>query len=511
MSVPTRQNNPMARAGMAVITVREMAAADANAEWLGVPRIVLMENAGAAVARAVTRGFPQARRILVVAGTGNNGGDGLVAARHLCSMGLTVRTIVLGEVREEPAKTNLEALRRLRCPELATVRHGEEVLAFQEWFLWADLIVDAVLGTGVRGRIREPHATAIDLMNMSPAPKIAVDVPSGMDPDTGEVRDRAVRATVTVTFHRPKAGLVVPGTERYVGTLVVAPIGIPREAELYVGPGDFLFADFKRGPTSRKGDNGRILIVGGSRQYSGAPLLSALAALRVGVDLAIIASPYPASTAHKAYSPDVISVPLDGDVLERRHVEQVLRYAERSDVVVVGPGLGTEEETAAAVRELARRLGERRLVLDADALKALHGEVPKGSIVTPHAGEFELLFGVRPPSDLEERASLVRRVAEESGTTVLLKGHVDVVSDGTQVKLNVTGCPGMTVGGTGDLLTGIVAAMWTKTGSPLYAAALGAFVNGLAGEEACREHGYHFTASDLLPIIPKIIRRYAGH
>ncbi len=488
-----------------------MAAADINSEWLGVPRAALMENAGAAVARAVLRGFPKARRVLIVAGTGNNGGDGLVAARHLCSIGITVRAVVLGDVREEPARANLQTLQRLRCPELRTVRDGQDLLMLQEWFLWAEVIVDAVLGTGIKGRIREPHATAIDLMNMSPAPKVSVDVPSGLDPDTGEVRDRAVKATVTVTFHKPKTGLVVPGADKYVGMLVVAPIGIPREAELYVGPGDFLFADFRRDPTSKKGDNGRVLVVGGSEQYSGAPLLTALAALRVGVDLAVIIAPYPASAAHKAYSPDIISVPLDGNALELRHVDLVAKYAERSDVTVVGPGLGTEEDTAAAVRELARRLGGRRLVVDADALKALRGGLPPRSIVTPHAGEFEFLFGVRPPGELEDRAGLVRRMAEANNTTILLKGRIDVISDGRQVKLNVTGCPGMTVGGTGDVLAGIVAAMWTKTDSPLHAAALGAFVNGVAGEEACREHGYHFTASDLLPIIPRIIRRYAGH
>ncbi len=488
-----------------------MAAVDINSEWLGVPRAALMENAGAAVARSVLRGFPKARRVLVVAGTGNNGGDGLVAARHLCSIGIAVRVVVLGDVKEEPARTNLQALQRLRCPELRTVRDGQDLLMLQEWFLWAEVIVDAVLGTGVRGRIRDPHATAIDLMNMSPAPKVSVDVPSGLDPDTGEVRDRAVKATVTVTFHRPKTGLVAPGADRYVGMLVVVPIGIPREAELYVGPGDFLFADFGRDADSKKGDNGKVLVVGGSERYSGAPLLTALAALRAGIDLAVILAPHPASTAHKAYSPDIISVPLDSHILEKRHIDLVIKHAERSDVIVVGPGLGTEEETAAAVRELARRLGGRRLVVDADALKALRGELPSGSIVTPHAGEFELLFGVRPPGDVEDRAGLVRRMAEASNTTILLKGRIDVISDGRQVKLNVTGCPGMTVGGTGDVLAGIVAAMWTKTDSPLHAAALGAFINGVAGEEACREHGYHFTASDLLPIIPRVIRRYAGH
>jgi len=260
----------------------EMYVADRNAEWLGVPRLVLMENAGAAVARTAVSEFPAAARILVVAGTGDNGGDGMVAARHLHGAGREVRAIVLGEPREELARMNFEALRRTRV-KMAVAATPEELLALQSWFAWAQLIVDAVLGTGIRGKLREPHSTAIDLMNLAQAPKIAVDVPSGLDPDTGEVRDKAVKASVTVTFHKAKRGLLQPQAAAYVGKLVVERIGIPPEAELYVGPGDFRLLSFARRADSKKGDHGRVLIVGGSAEYSGAPMYVALAALRTGV------------------------------------------------------------------------------------------------------------------------------------------------------------------------------------------------------------------------------------
>jgi len=495
---------------MEAITSMEMYVADRNAEWLGVPRLVLMENAGAAVARTAVSEFPAAARILVVAGTGDNGGDGMVAARHLHGAGREVRAIVLGEPREELARMNFEALRRTRV-KMAVAATPEELLALQSWFAWAQLIVDAVLGTGIRGKLREPHSTAIDLMNLAQAPKIAVDVPSGLDPDTGEVRDKAVKASVTVTFHKAKRGLLQPQAAAYVGKLVVERIGIPPEAELYVGPGDFRLLSFARRADSKKGDHGRVLIVGGSAEYSGAPMYVALAALRTGVDLAILVEPEPAASAAKAYSPDLIAVPLPGDRLRPGHVDKILGLAQRADVLAIGPGLGTEPETQEAVRALFSRLsGKIPMVVDADAIKALSGLKAGGlAVFTPHAGEFKALTGVEPPAELERRIEVVREEAAKIGAVILLKGRYDVVSDGARVKVNITGTPAMTVGGTGDVLTGLVAGLATKARDLLTAASTAAFVNGLAGEEAARELGFHITASDLLRYIPPIIRRYS--
>ncbi|ABO08939.1 bifunctional ADP-dependent NAD(P)H-hydrate dehydratase/NAD(P)H-hydrate epimerase [Pyrobaculum calidifontis] len=494
------------------ISSLEMYVADRNAEWLGVPRLVLMENAGAAVARNLLRKFPNASNVLVVCGTGDNGGDGYVAARHLHAAGKRVRVVGLGEPREELARVNFEAVRRLWGVELAVVRDVLELLALQDWFLWADVIVDAVLGTGIRGVLREPQATAIDLMNAAAAPKVAVDVPSGLDPDTGEVRDKAVKAALTVTFHKAKRGLLAPGAERYVGELVVEPIGIPPEAELVVGPGDFAYLNFSRRADSKKGDHGRVLVVGGSLEYSGAPVYVAKAALRGGVDLAVVAAPEPAAYAAKAQGPEVIAIPLEGARLSLKHVDKLASLAERFDVVAMGPGLGTEGETPDAVRELFNKLaGRKPLVVDADAIKALRGVEARGVVVfTPHAGEFKALTGVEPPADLRARAEVVKEwAARLGGAVILLKGRFDVASDGQRVKINATGTPAMTVGGTGDVLTGLVAAFLTKSKDPLEAAAVAAFVNGLAGEEAAAQLGFHITATDLLDRIPGVVKRFA--
>ncbi|MFN3804159.1 MAG: NAD(P)H-hydrate dehydratase [Pyrobaculum sp.] len=493
---------------MDVITSLEMYVADRNAEWLGVPRSVLMENAGAAVARNVARKFPGGR-ILAICGTGDNGGDGYVAARHLHAAGKKVRVIALGEPRGGPALANYLALRRLWGVEIKAAQTPLELFALQDWLLWAEVIVDAVLGTGIRGALREPHATAIELMNAAPAPKVAVDIPSGLDPDTGEVRDKAVRAALTVTFHKPKKGLLAPHAARYVGELVVEPIGIPPEAERVVGPGDFAYLNFSRQPHSKKGDHGRVLIIGGSLEYSGAPVYVAKAALRGGVDLAVIAAPEPAAYAAKTHGPEVIATPLRGERLSRSHVPQVIKLAEKFDVVAIGPGLGTEEETPEAVREIHTALaGKKPLVIDADAIKALAGIRAEGvAVFTPHAGEFKVLTGVEAPLELERRAEVAREWAERLGAVILLKGRYDVISDGRRVKINATGTPAMTVGGTGDVLTGLVAAFLTKSSDPLEAAAVAAFVNGLAGELAAGE-SFHITATDLLEKIPAVIKRF---
>ncbi|MEZ0248174.1 MAG: NAD(P)H-hydrate dehydratase [Thermoproteus sp.] len=494
---------------MEAITTVEMYIADRNAEWLGVPRLLLMENAGAAVARTVLREFPEARKVLVVAGTGDNGGDGYAAARHLHGAGREVRVVALGEPREELAKVNFEALRRTRV-KIVVAGTPEELLAVQNWFTWAEVIVDAVLGTGIRGKLREPHSTAIDLMNIAPAPKVAVDVPSGLDPDTGEVRDKAVRAAVTVTFHKAKRGLLQEQAAKYVGKLVVERIGIPPEAELYVGPGDFRLVNLSRRAESKKGDHGRVLVVGGSAEYSGAPMYVALAALRTGVDLVVLAEPEPAAAAAKAYSPDLIAVPLPGDRLKPSHVDKILQLAQKADVVAMGPGLGVEPETQEAVRALFSKLEGKAVVVDADAIKALSGAKAWGSVVfTPHAGEFKALTGVEPPQDLEGRIEAVKREAARINAVILLKGRYDVISDGGKVKVNITGSPAMTVGGTGDVLTGLVAGLATKARDLMAAASIAAFINGLAGEEAARELGFHITASDLLKYIPDLLRRYA--
>ncbi|MFN7105448.1 MAG: NAD(P)H-hydrate dehydratase, partial [Pyrobaculum sp.] len=269
------------------------------------------------------------------------------------------------------------------------------------------------------------------------------------------------------------------------------------------------YLNFARHPYSKKGDHGRVLVVGGSLEYSGAPVYVAKAALRGGVDLAVIVAPEPAAYAAKTHGPEVIAMPLRGERLSRSHVSQIIELAKKFDVVAIGPGLGTEGETPEAVREIYMALvGRRPLVIDADAIKALAGAKAEGTVVfTPHAGEFKMLTGVDVPLELEKRAEVVREQAGRLNAVILLKGRCDVISDGRRVKINATGTPAMTVGGTGDVLTGLVAAFLTKGRDSLEAAAVAAFINGLAGELAAGEF-FHITATDLLEKIPAAVKRF---
>lgn len=501
---------------METITPEEMAIADENSEYLGVPRTLLMENAGAAVARLVKAKIPSlaGKRVVVVAGLGNNGGDGFVAARHLAGEGASVLVILLGspgEIRTEEARLNWRALERMLlhirlftapAPSLAEVARSIEE---------ADVVIDAIFGTGVKGRIGEPFSTAIDAVNKCRGLRLAVDIPSGVDPSTGSVQDRCVTAHATVTFHRPKPGLLRnPGT---VGELVVAPIGVPPEAETVAGPGDVRAVVKPRSPESKKGDFGRLLVVGGGPGYSGAPAFAALTALRTGVDLAFVAAPRSVSEAIRGYSPNLIVRRLSSDYLVPEDLPLLADLASKSTSIVVGPGLGLEEETRRAVLEFMRGVNIPMLV-DADAVKALREEPAmlrgRPAVLTPHAGEFAVMSGLQLPGGeaLWERVEMVKEVAGMMGVTVLLKAHVDIVSDGDRFKVNATGNPGMTVGGTGDVLSGVAGAFLGWGAQPFRAACAAAFVSGAAGDMAAGEKGFHIVATDVIEKIPEVLKRF---
>jgi hydroxyethylthiazole kinase-like uncharacterized protein yjeF len=268
-----------------------------------------------------------------------------------------------------------------------------------------------------------------------------------------------------------------------------------------------------RPPEAHKGDFGRLLVVGGSSKYTGAPALVALAALRAGVDLVTVCAPRETAMVVSTFSPDLITVKLPCQDLEPEVMNPILEEAKNADAVVMGPGLGRLEKTYSAVVELLKDFGKLDLpvLLDADGLKAAAAQKsilrnPK-LVLTPHAGEFELLTREPLPKDLKKKIETVGSASEEFGCTILLKSHVDIIASGGKVLLNRTGNPGMTVGGTGDVLSGIVGAFLAQKVEPLRAAASGAYVNGTAGDLCLKEKGYWFTASDLLGKIPEVLRR----
>ncbi|MGB9134693.1 MAG: NAD(P)H-hydrate dehydratase [Candidatus Bathyarchaeia archaeon] len=497
-----------------VITTREMRALETNAEYFGVSLLQLMENAGHHVAQEVSAKFPSRKtRIAVFCGLGGNGGDGFVAARHLISLGYPVQVVVAGEglsITHEATRRNWLALQSLRSPECVTEIHDSSQVPAAK----ADVVIDALLGTGLKGAPRQPTLSLISMINGIFAFKLAVDIPSGLDSDSGEVLGEAVRADMTATFHRPKPGLAK--AKEYVGELLVRDIGLPRGFEGFAGPGDVSLIVKPRLAESHKGDFGRLLVVGGSETYSGAPALVAFGALRTGVDLVYVAAPEKTAYAISSISPDLITVKLEGTNLSPDNVNQIRYYLEKTTAAVVGPGLGLDGETGKAVEGIvaaAEELG-KPLLLDADGLKAFSEfkrplRVPL--VLTPHAGEFQVLTGKELPSDSGERVERVKKVAERLNAVVLLKGNKDIVSDGKRVKLNFTGNPGMTVGGTGDVLSGVVGAFLAQGADPFEAAVAGAFVNGAAGDFVKSEKGYHMVATDLLDWIPRVMDDPMSH
>ncbi|MFB6196623.1 MAG: NAD(P)H-hydrate dehydratase [Haloplanus sp.] len=469
-----------------MITADRMAAVDENAAALGVPRKQLMESSGNAVARAVRRVADPGAAVALVCGRGNNGGDAFVAARFLDAYDVTVHLLGRPEtISTDIARENWAALERAEMD----TRAVRDSRAFDLGD--PDVVVDAMLGTGVTGALREPERSAATAVNESDATVVAVDVPSGVDADTGTAAGVAVDADHVVTFHDAK-----PGLDDY--DVTVADIGIPEAAELFVGPGDRRV--LHRPADAHKGDFGEVLVVGGG-PYTGAPALAAQAAMRAGADLVRVACPRTVAREVQAFEEGLIVRPFDGDRLTPDHLDHVRALAADADAVVFGPGLGDHETTLAAVRGFLEDFAGRA-VIDADALGVVPGvETDATLLCTPHAGELRAMGGPDLGDDWRDRLDRVTAFAADIGHTLLVKGAFDVVTDGERRRVNRTGNPGMTVGGTGDVLAGVAGAL-CSTQDPLDAGALAAYANGLAGDRIVDRQGYGLLARDLLPELP---------
>jgi len=495
------------------ITSREMRALELNGEYFGVSRPLLMENAGHNIALEVASRFKPEKSVAIFCGLGGNGGDGFVAARHLSAMNFKVTVILAGkaeEITDKAALENWEALQVLK--EAIPIHEVYDSTLIPE--INAEIVIDALLGTGTKGKLRPPILQLVRKINMLNVFRIAVDVPTGIDSDTGEVLGEAVKANLTITFHKTKKGL--ENVKEYVGELIVKDIGLPKDLEKLAGPGDVLLVTKPRPTESRKGDFGRLLVIGGSETFSGAPALVALAALRTGVDLAYVAAPEKTASAISSMSPDLITIKLEGKHLNVGNLPALKTYIETANAIVLGPGLGLHVETREAVKTVVEAVEKaaKPLLLDADGLKAFAEFKRKLNVplvLTPHAGEYAILTGKKPSGNLKEKVSEVQKTAAELGAVILLKGPVDIISDQKRSKLNFTGNPGMTVGGTGDVLSGIVGAYLAQQIDPFEAAVAGAFVNGAAGDFVFEEKGYHMVPTDLIPRIPQVLNDPMSH
>src|SRR3989442_13458310 len=494
------------------ITSDEMQVAELNSEYLGVSHFQLMEAVGAKlsreiIARIAARPSPNPR-IHVLSGPGKNGGDGFAVARHLASQGLKVKVTLVGrpnDVKDEAAKHQLNTILQMNdsiqyelLPDATHFRRIEQAI-----------ILDEVFEYGIKEDLRQPLLGAVRIINRSKGYKIGLDLPSGLDSDTGEPHGDAVKADLTISLHKIKQGLV-KGKE-YAGEVIALSIGIPPEAETYTGHGDFKTLWKPRPANAHKGDYGRLLIIGGSENFTGAPAFSALAATKCGTDLVYVASPTKTSEIIASYSPDLITVKLPGEHLNLKDLPELERWMTSSDAIVLGPGIGLHEETVDTVKKLISQTGElnKPLVLDADALKIFgrsRRRLNNPTVLTPHSGEFAQVLQRKISPEISLRQEATTQLAKETGATVVLKGNVDIIADPTRLKLNKTGNPYMTVGGTGDVLTGIIGALLAQHIEPFKAGAAGAFLNGLAGDMLMKEKGPTVTPLALVDFIPQAIK-----
>jgi ADP-dependent NAD(P)H-hydrate dehydratase / NAD(P)H-hydrate epimerase len=531
---------------MKILTAAETREVDRlTTERYGVPSLTLMENAGRGVAEFIRGQFPSfaRRRIFVLCGKGNNGGDGFVVARHLLQMGAKPVVYLFSgeqELRGEAA-ANLNRWKQA----------GGEVVAITDLsaidsvlfdFPASSIIVDALFGTGVRGPVEGLLGRAIEAINAREPgiPVIAVDIPSGLNADTGEAAGAAVHADFTVTFTAPKLGFFFGAAVDYQGQLVVREIGSPAELIEEVSQSRLRWSDaaefarfaIPRKAEGHKGDYGHVLVVAGSVGKTGAAVLASWAALRAGAGLVTVATPEPALPIVAAHTPEVMTAPLPatlaGTISERAlegNAFASLLAGKRA--LSIGPGLSTQPETQSFVHRVVTGHREVPIILDADGLNAFAGraaELRQPSrllAITPHPGEMARLLGRSTAQVQKNRVEVARKAAADWNAHVILKGHHTIVAapDG-QVFVNSTGNPGMASGGTGDALTGMLGALTAQFGASAdtqeraekdwhRVLAFGVYLHGLAGDVALEEKGgAPLLASDLIQSIPGAYRRF---
>jgi hydroxyethylthiazole kinase-like uncharacterized protein yjeF len=508
---------------MKIRSTEEMRAIDrATSERFGVPSLTLMENAGAAVADYVLSHYAAARRVVVFCGKGNNGGDGFVAARRLQESGTKVQVILL----TSPADLHGDAaamLSKLQSPAI-TVRSSAELKSEQvRLAMQADLYLDAVLGTGFKPPVSVLYADAIAIMNANQVPVIAVDIPSGADADAmGPQGGTIARADAIVTFTAPRPAHVF--SMLTAGPTVVADIGSPEEAVVsalqlnVITARDLAPLVGPRPAESNKGNYGHVLVVGGSFGKAGAAAMAGMAVLRTGGGLSTVATAKSVLGAVAGFHPELMTEPLpekDAGAISIDAQDRIEELVKSVTVLAIGPGISRDPESAELVRALVAKL-QLPMVVDADGLNAFQGRAGKLNgkgrtlVITPHPGEMARLAGCTIADVQKDRLGTARKFAREHELIVVLKGHRTLVvrPDG-DAWVNTTGNAGMATGGTGDILTGMVAGMVAQHSKDAFAAVLAAVhLHGLAGDVMRERVGEHsLVATDLLQGLPEAFRR----
>jgi ADP-dependent NAD(P)H-hydrate dehydratase / NAD(P)H-hydrate epimerase len=508
-----------------------------TSERAGIPSATLMENAGANVARFIEARFPnfKQRQIAVLCGKGNNGGDGFVATRHLRNCGAKPEVYLFGapEQMQGDAAENCRRWQALGAP-LHIVRTLAEWQKRKTDATSAEIIIDALLGTGVAGPVRDLHGQVIQDLNGRDGNElsvvVAVDIPSGLAADGGAPGGPAVNADYTITFTAPKVGMFLSDANEHLGQLMVSDIGSPRGLIEQVGKGSLAWSESKefeifarrRKADSNKGNYGHALIAAGSYGKSGAAIMSSWAALRSGAGLVTVATPEPALPIVASHNPEVMTEPLpatkEGSIsLRSFEQDRFQKILEGKRALGIGPGLTTNDETQQFVRRIVRARSAPT-VLDADGLNAFAGRAHElksssGSLaLTPHPGEMSRLLGCTIPEVQADRLALARKAAADWNVYIILKGQFTIVAapDG-RAFINSTGNPGMSTAGTGDVLTGMLTGLTAQfgTGDWLRVLAFGVYLHGLAGDVAYQETSEApLMATDLVRHLPNAYRKF---
>src|SRR5918995_1548331 len=503
---------------MRVLNTQQMRDADRRTiEDIGLPSIVLMENAGRQTVAAMEAAFEtlSTSRVAVLCGRGNNGGDGFVVARTLAQRGVEALVFLLGSVAEVQgdARVNLEILGRVGVTVVEVTNAQEWELHFTE-VSECDLIVDAIVGTGFHGPLTGLLETVVADVNGLGVPVVAIDLPTGVSADSHEIEGEAIEASMTVTLAAPKVPLILPPADVYGGDLVIADIGIPGSViDELDGPWLELLTRERmrelvpaRAADSHKGDFGRVLVIAGSLGKTGAAHLVALGALRSGAGLVTIATPRSCVSTLAAMMPEYMTEALEetaAGTIEFGAADRVLDM--KADIICIGPGLGQDPSTAAFVQAVVERSGVP-LVVDADALNAFSGDPERLAgrdgvdvIITPHPGEMARLLNVSVEAVQHDRLEHAREFAAARRVHVVLKGHRTIIAgpEGRSF-VNLTGNAGMATGGTGDLLTGMIGAWFAQILDPERACKLAVYLHGTAGDLAEADEGEAaLIASDL--------------
>lgn len=518
---------------MYLTTTEEMRAIDAKAVESGIPALVLMENAGRAVASQAQRFMGAGGSAAVLVGPGQNGGDGLCAARHLASRGFRVNVAFLGQRAKLPkeAKANLDMLRTYP---VEILRVGEGEVSFKDAgarMMGASVIIDALLGTGQKGDPRAPLDEAVRWANEMGVPIVACDVPTGLDADTGYPFEPAIRARVTVTMGLPKLGLYVYPGRKLAGRIVVESLGLPRGllegpfGSVSVGIDDARALMPVRAADHHKGLSGHVVVVAGSKGMAGAAALTAKAALRAGAGTVTLLCPGDIYQVCASMVPEVMALPCGSGgefAPSDENVDLVRGFLVKSECIALGPGFGRGESQEAFLRRSLPLIASLGIpcVLDADGLYALRSlgglsylaSLGGKFILTPHPGELARLMDVDTPALERDRAGMAKEAASVGKSVVCLKGAGTCVANSVgNVTVNSSGDPAMATAGSGDVLTGVIAALVSQ-GLPMFEAAwLGVFWHGLSGEMARQRLGsYGVLAGDICESLPGVRKVIEG-